>query len=131
MKREAVKKRKIQLESEGTSIEAELDDSRLSELVFDSLPVEATANTWGDEIYFAVPVRAGISNPVEEVEKGDIAYWPQGHALCVFFGETPISSGGKIIPAGPVQVLGRISGGMEKLADFRAGSRITVTRKGE
>ena len=126
-----MKKRTIIISADDTEVEAVLNDSAIAGLLFDSLPLSGNVNTWGEEIYFTVPVKAELQKPVESVEKGDIAYWGQGPAFCIFFGETPISSGGKIIPAGPVEVIGRVSSGIEALAEIRAGSRITVENKGE
>lgn len=124
-------KREILITADNITIEAELNDSRASGLIFDSLPLEAFVSKWGEEIYFTIPVKTDIRNPVETVEEGDIAYWPQGPAFCVFFGQTPISSGGKIVPAGPVEVIGRITSGLEPLREIPAGSGITVAKRGE
>ncbi len=112
------------------TVEAELNDSGISGLIWDALPLEATANTWGEEIYFSIPVKAGMENPVEVVEKGDIAYWGQGAAFCIFFGETPVSSGGRIIPASAVEIIGLVRSGLRQLSEVRAGDRIRVERKG-
>jgi hypothetical protein len=89
---------------------AELNDSPTAQRIWDALPIKANANTWGDEIYFAIPVRAELSEPVELVEKGDLGYWDQGHAFCVFFGPTPVSAGDEIRPASAVDVVGKLLG---------------------
>ncbi len=125
-----MKKIEIVITAGGIAVEAVFEDTALAALISDNLPLSGNASTWGEEIYFTVPVKAEIQKPVEYVEKGDIAYWPQGPAFCIFFGETPISSGGKIIPAGPVEVIGRVSSGFEALAEIKAGSGITVENKG-
>ncbi|HPP30767.1 MAG TPA: cyclophilin-like family protein, partial [bacterium] len=67
-----------------------------------------------------------IDEPVEEVEKGDIAYWPEGRCLCLFFGPTPISRGEKPIPASAVEVVGKITSDYNELENVRSGDKITV-----
>ena len=76
--------------------------------IWAKLPIEAKANTWGDEIYFPIPVKVGAENHSEVVQMGDLAYWPPGKALCIFFGPTPASWDSEIRPASPVNVIGRI-----------------------
>jgi hypothetical protein len=78
--------------------------------IWDALPLEARASTWGDEIYFSIPVDAEAEDPWEVVEMGDLGYWPPGSAFCIFFGPTPASRGDEIRPASPVNVVGRIEG---------------------
>ncbi len=91
-----------------TSFPARLRDSRLAREIAAALPLEATAHRWGREIYAEIPVHSPIDTPVREVAAGDLAYWPDGACFCIFFGPTPISSGGRIIPAGPVEIVGRL-----------------------
>jgi len=79
----------------------------------EKLPIEAEFSTWGDEIYFPIPVKMGAENSTDVVELGDIAYWPPGHAFCIFYGATPISGEGEIRPASPVNPLGQIKGDPE------------------
>jgi len=69
----------------------------------------------GDEIYFSIPLDREIENGKETVEKGDIGYWPPGRALCLFFGPTLMSAPGEIRPAGPVSVVGGMSGDLSAL----------------
>jgi len=73
-----------------------------------ALPIIGRANLWGDEIYFSIPVEAPPENGKSVVELGDIAYWPPGNALCIFFGPTPMSRGDEIRPASAVNVFGKI-----------------------
>ncbi len=121
----------IIISADGISVEAQLKGSDIAKTVLAALPIESVCRTWGEEIYFDAPVCPGMQNPADSVEMGDIAYWPQGPAVCLFFGETPISSGGKIIPAGPVEIIGKILSPLQKLAEIKAGSKITVEKKGE
>ncbi len=99
---------------------------KTAEAIIDALPIEARGNTWGDEIYFSIPVQQGGENPSDVVQKGDLGYWPPGNAFCIFFGPTPASVGTEIRPASSVNVFGRITGDLTKLSDFSSGSRIRV-----
>ena len=72
-------------------LEAELNDTFTAKAISNILPITAAANTWGDEIYFEIPVSTGPEDPVETVELGDLAYWPPGKAFCIFYGKTPAS----------------------------------------
>ena len=76
--------------------------------IWSKLPIDGKANIWGDEIYFTIPVQVGAENQSEVVQMGDLAYWPPGNALCIFFGPTPASWDKEIRPASPVNVIGRI-----------------------
>ncbi len=73
--------------------DATLNDTRTAKLIFDNLPITSEANIWGDEIYFYVSLKTGIEDGKETVALGDIACWPEGPALCIFPGKTPISRG--------------------------------------
>jgi len=102
---------KIKITIGKLSMEAELNDSPTAKKVAGALPVRTSFNTWGDEIYFAIPVTAGLEESAQEVvEIGDLGYWPQGKAFCIFFGRTPASSPGKIMPASAVNVIGKVLG---------------------
>ena len=75
------------------------------------LPLETGFNTWGEEIYFEIPVTAELDDTAKDVvEIGDLGYWPTGKAFCIFFGQTPISEPGKIKPASAVNIIGRVLG---------------------
>ena len=90
---------------------AKLYDTSTAEKIIKILPFKSNFDTWGDEIYFSIPVEAELDESArEEVEIGDIGYWPNGRAFCIFFGPTPISKEGKIIPASAVNIIGKIDG---------------------
>ncbi len=92
-------------------MEGELNDSPTAGKVKEALPIRASLSTWGEEIYFTIPVDAQLDDSArEEVEMGDLGYWPTGKAFCIFFGQTPMSSPGKIIPASAVNIIGRVIG---------------------
>jgi len=99
---------------------------RTVEALLRALPFESVARRWGDEVYFATPAEASEEEVSEVVEVGDVAYWPPGRALCLFFGPTPVSGPGEIRPASPVNVIGRIIVGLEILRSVRDGERVRV-----
>lgn len=96
----------------GTKILIELDDQnspKTVNLFLDSLPFDVTLNVWGDEIYTtSSPISIGEENSQSPVSLNDVAYWPQGKAICLFYGPTPIGKKGEITPASPVNVIGKI-----------------------
>jgi hypothetical protein len=101
---------KIRIVAGKLVVPAELNESRTAQSIRDALPIEARGNTWGDEIYFSIPVSESPEQPKSVVEIGDLAYWPPGDAFCIFFGRTPASRGNEIRPASPVNVFGKITG---------------------
>ncbi len=110
------------------SAEARLNDSKTAAAIWDALPIEAKADTWGDEIYFDIGLTAAPESPREVVEPGDLGYWPPGRAFCIFFGPTPMSRGDEIRPASPVNVVGRIVGDPKAFKAVSAGTRVTLRR---
>ena len=107
---------------------AELNETATAEVIWDALPIEAQANTWGDEIYFSIPVHLDEENAQEVVEKGDLGYWPAGNAFCIFFGRTPASRGDEIRPASPVNVFGRLEGDPAIFKRVRSGELVVLER---
>lgn len=109
--------------------EAGLIKSTTAEQIYNALPFEGRVNTWGDEIYFSIPVNAELETDArEEVEVGDLAFWPSGSAFCIFFGQTPASYGEKPVAASPVNVFGKIKGNLEGLKKVRSGSLVKVRK---
>lgn len=107
---------------------ATLNDSRTAKAIWDALPLEAQANRWGDEIYFATSVSLSQEDAREVVDAGDLAYWPPGRAFCIFWGPTPASRGAEIRPASPVNVFGRLDGDPKVFDGVRDGERIVVEK---
>jgi len=125
-----VKKIKIISEKIG-SVDAELledKNARTAKAIWEALPFETRANTWGDEIYFSIPVILPNENAQETVEVGDLGYWPPGHGFCIFFGPTPISRRGEIRPADPVNVFGKVSGDPKVFKKVKGGDKIRIER---
>ena len=121
--------RRIVISAGDVEVTATLDDTPTADAVWEALPFEAAASTWGDEIYFSIPVSAEEepgASPV--VEMGAVAYWPPGSALCLFFGRTPASRGDEIRAASAVNVFGSIDGDPAVLKRVRDGERVTVAR---
>lgn len=121
--------RTITINASAVEVTAILSDTPTADAVWEALPFEAAASTWGDEIYFGIPVDADEepgAGPV--VEMGAVAYWPPGSALCLFFGPTPASRGSEIRAASAVNVLGSIDGDPTVLKRVPDGERITVSR---
>ena len=120
--------RRIRLTAGSIAVEAVLNDSTTAGLVWDALPLTVPGETWGDEIYFSIPVKAKAENPRETVEMGDLAYWPPGSAFCIFFGPTPMSRGAEIRPASAVNVFGTIIGDPTVFKTVRSGTQVRVER---
>ncbi len=121
--------RQIQISAGGVTVIATLNDSSTADQLWEALPITANAQTWGDEIYFSIPVQADEAPDAQEtVDMGDVGYWPPGNALCLFFGPTPMSAPGEIRPASAVNVLGAIEGNPAVLKSVPAGSEIVVER---
>jgi len=118
----------ISIKAGTVRVQAELNNTRTARALLAILPLKATANTWGDEIYFDVPLNMEIEGGREVVEMGDVAYWPDGPCLCLFFGRTPASRGHGIRAASPVTILGRIVGDPKVLKSVRSGAEVTVEK---
>ena len=109
-------------------LNAELNDSETASRILAELPIRSNFNTWGDEIYFQIPVTADPEDPRETVEAGDLAYWPPGKAFCIFWGPTPASQGDEIRPASPVNPVGRVLSGVEALNTASRADGITIEK---
>ena len=103
-------RRGIHIEAAGVEALADLNDTRTASAIWDALPLEATGNRWGDEIYFDIPVRRETEKGQVVVQPGDLGYWAPGMAFCVFFGPTPASKGDEVRAASVVTVIGRVRG---------------------
>jgi hypothetical protein len=109
----------------------ELDDSQSPKTVkaiLDNLPIEVKINRWGDELYTdKTPIVAEEENAQSVVEPLDVAYWPEGNALCLFYGSTPISkSPDKILPYSPVNIVGKIITKDDILEEFKDDSTVVI-----
>lgn len=123
--------RTIKIISGSLALEAVLYATPTADAVWECLPLHASANIWGDEIYFSIPVQAALEPEARDVvEVGDMGYWPSGAAFCIFFGPTPVSRPGEIRPASAVNVFGRVTGDAASLKHIAEGSAITIAKAG-
>lgn len=93
---------------------------RTADALLKRLPVRGRAVRYGEEVYFQVPVKAPGENPRSSVDVGTVAYWPMGDAVCVFYGPTK--------PYSPVNLLGRITEGLELFRAVKEGTVITISK---
>ena len=123
--------RRVKISAGDVSVTAVLNGSDSADQLWDELPITGRAQTWGDEIYFSIPVSAEEeADSQETVEAGAVAYWPPGSALCLFWGPTPMSAPGEIRPASAVNVMGLIDGDPTVLGQVANGTEIAVERSG-
>jgi uncharacterized protein len=120
--------KKITITAGDIKVSAELNDSKTAQKIWEALPITGSANTWGDEIYFSIPVKVGLENAKAVVLEGDLGYWPPGNAFCIFFGPTPASHGEEIKPASPVNVFGKIIGDPQVFKKVRSGAKIIIEK---
>lgn len=103
---------KVVFQDIGREISIELDDShspKTVQAILENLPIEVKINRWGDELYTdKTQIVEKEENGKRQVNLFDVAYWPEGNALCLFYGPTPISEEGKILAYSPVNIVGRI-----------------------
>ena len=118
--------RKIRITAGKVNAEAILNDSPTATKIWETLPIEGRGNTWGDEIYFSIPVELAEDNAQAVVAMGDLGYWPPGSAMCIFFGPTPVSRGNGIRPASPVNVWGKIDGEATVFKKVRSGETVRI-----
>ncbi len=120
--------RRIRIRAGSVSADAVLNDTVAAGAIWDALPLAVAGQTWGDEIYFSIPVKAKTEFPRETVDMGDLGYWPPGPAFCIFFGPTPASRGTEIRPASAVTVFGRIVGDATVFKNVRTGTVVRIER---
>lgn len=118
----------IRFEFAAVTLEAELLDTPTAKAILAALPVTSSALTWGEEVYFDVPVEVAREKGARAiVTLGEIAYWPDGPAIAIGFGRTPISQGDETRLASPCNVFARAVGDVKALGAVKAGTKVKVS----
>lgn len=121
----------IEIDVDGNIFSGIITDSqspKTASEIIRSLPLNGRPTKWGGELYFRAPFHVDDENATEDLKIGDIAFWPPGDVLCIFFGKTPISTNNSPKPASAVNVVGHVDGAL-KLNDFSDVKKITIRLK--
>jgi len=122
----------IRMIFQGVSLDAQLRDTATAETIWRALPLEGVVMTWGEEVYFSVPLTAAREADAREVvSAGEIAFWPDGDAIAIGYGRTPISRGDEIRLASPCNIWATTGDDVRQLASVPAGSTVRLERDGE
>ena len=117
----------IQITSGDVRVEAQLYDTPTGKAIAEAFPIDGTVNRWGGEIYFTIPVSVALDAASrDELEPGELGYWPTGNAFCIFFGATPASQGDECRAASNVNVFGRVNGDLAPLWNIENGAQIRI-----
>lgn len=121
--------RQIQITAGKVSALANLIDNPTADAIWNALPLEARGNTWGDEIYFGIPVTIEEAPDASDlVDMGSLAYWPPGRAFCIFFGRTPASRGDDIRAASAVNRFGSVIGDATVFKQVPNGEKVRIEK---
>jgi hypothetical protein len=120
--------KRIKIITEKVQMEGELNNTETARKIYDILPIEAKVRTWGEEIYFPIPVDMDLENGVEVVNVGTLGYWPEGRCFCIFFGKTPTSTEKEIRPASAVTVVGNLLGEAKEWKRVKDGEKIRIEK---
>ena len=119
---------RIRFDFGALTLDAELFDTPTARAIAAALPISSSALTWGEEVYFEVPVNVAREKDARAVvTPGEIAYWPDGHCIALGFGRTPISQGDECRLVSPCNIFAKALGDVKALAKVRGGTKIKVT----
>ncbi|UCD27594.1 MAG: hypothetical protein JSV03_10800 [Planctomycetota bacterium] len=120
---------KIKITVEDLVFDGELNDTGTAERVYEALPIKGEVNLWGQEIYFSTPVKADNNDDKRaEMGVGELAFWPSGQAVCIFWGPTPASVADEPRAVSPVVPIGQLKGDIEALDTIDDGQTIRVEK---
>ena len=119
---------RIRFDFNSVTLDAELLDTPSAKAIAAALPLSGSVLTWGAEVYFDIPVRVAREKDARAVvTPGEIAYWPDGHAIAIGYGRTPVSEGDETRLASPCNVWAKAIGDVKTLAKVKAGTKIKVS----
>jgi len=121
--------KRIKITAGEIEAEAQLNDTGTAKAIWEKLRLRGHVNLWGDEVYFSVPLSLELEAGQEVVGTGDLGYWPEGNAFCIFFGPTPVSQSGEIRAASQVTIFGKIIGDATVFRAISTGTEINISRK--
>ena len=120
---------KLRLRFKSGTLEVELFDTPTARALLEALPFESRAQTWGEEVYFATPVKAKLEKDARQVvEPGTVCFWTEGDAIALPYGRTPISTDERPKLASRCNVLGSILGDPKRLAAVKGGETVRVEK---
>lgn len=119
----------IRITAGDVAVAAELNDSPTAAAIIEALPIEASGNRWGEEIYFSIPVKEQSAPDARaDMAVGELAYWPPGNAFCIFFGPTPASDGDAPRAASAVNPIGQVAGDATVLTAVPNGATVRIEK---
>jgi hypothetical protein len=118
---------RIRFDFGATTLDAELGNTPTAKVIAAALPITSSVMIWGEEVYFDVPVTVKRESDARAVvTPGEIAFWPDGTAIAIGFGRTPISKGNETRLASPCNIWARALGDVKTLGKVKAGTTVTV-----